>query len=134
MQAKLVPVRTYDEELDGAISIIEQAEFPIKRVFWITDLYTERSRANHAHKKLRQFIVAVHGHCKIKSFRPDGGFDFFKLSSPNVGLDVPPGNWLHIYDFDRQTAILVLASESYDPEDYIHKPEEFFQHGIPDTF
>lgn len=134
MKLKMVQVKSFDRNLEGTISIIEQADFPVKRVFWITDLYPGAVRANHAHKKLRQFIVCLKGDCKIKAFKTDGSFEFFRMSNPQAGLDVPPGHWLKIYDMDRATVLLVLASEAYDTEDYIHDPKEFFKHGIPDTF
>jgi dTDP-4-dehydrorhamnose 3,5-epimerase-like enzyme len=134
MKLQLVHVRSYDENFEGTISIIEQADFPVKRVFWITELYPKATRANHAHKKLRQFIVPLRGECKIKAFKVDGSFEFFRMNNPKCGLDVPPGHWLKIYDMDRSTVLLVLASEAYDKEDYINDPQDFFKHGIPDTF
>lgn len=109
----------------GSISIIEKEPFEPKRVFWITNIPKDQTRAGHAHKQLQQFLVMVKGSCIVKSTKPDGRFGWFKLCSPLEGLYVPVLNWLDITEFSDDAILMVLASEIYDEKDYIKRWEEF---------
>ena len=40
-----------------------------------------------------------------------------RLSGPDAGLHVPPGTWTLQYGHTADAALLVLASEPYDPEE-----------------
>jgi len=44
------------------------------------------------------------------------------LGSPRHGLYVPPGNNI-IMKFSPGSILLVLASEEYDPNDYVQQPD-----------
>lgn len=121
----LFGVRSF--QTDGVLSIVDAHEYPLKRVFWVHELEKAKARGGHAHKKLKQFLVAVSGGLKVKAYKPDRTFTFWRLGDPAVGLYVPPGHWLTIYDFYPRTVLLVLASDVYDTEDYIHKEEDFFR-------
>lgn len=112
---------------DGTLSVVDAHEYPLRRVFWVHDLHQAKTRGGHAHKKLKQFLVAINGTMKVRAYKPDRSFTFWRLNDPKVGLYVPPGNWLSIYDFDPRTILLVLASDVYDTEDYIHREEDFFR-------
>ena len=49
------------------------------------------------------------------------------LDKPNLGLHMPPLTWGAQYDFSSDAVLLVLASNRYDEDDYIHDYEEFLQ-------
>lgn len=129
-ELKLVDIRNYPDispksGTNGVLSVVEQSEFPFKRVFWITDLYGSNHRAGHAHKRLEQFLVCLEGYCRINVLKQNGDGETFQLKSDNKGLWVPPLHWLDIGDFRRGTILLVLASEPYDVNDYINNRNEF---------
>ena len=46
----------------------------------------------------------------------------FVLSEPNKCLIVDPKDWHIMDDFSDSATLLVLASEYYEAEDYIHEP------------
>jgi hypothetical protein len=52
----------------------------------------------------------------------------FLLNRPYQGLLVVPGIWRTLDDFSSGSVCLVLASEKYDPEDYIRNYEEFLKY------
>lgn len=122
---QLVDVRKYREQKAGQLSVVEFSEFPMKRVFWITDVYGTDTRGGHAHKKCEQLLVLLQGRCIVRATKQNGDSETFTLKEDNRALWVPPLHWLDIGDFRRPTIMLVLASELYDTEDYIHKMEEF---------
>jgi hypothetical protein len=43
----------------------------------------------------------------------------FWLSEPSVGLYVPPLIWAIQYRYTEDAVLVVLASDPYDPDDYI---------------
>jgi hypothetical protein len=52
----------------------------------------------------------------------------FLLNRPYQGLLVVPGIWRTLDDFSSGSVCLVLASEKYDPEDYIRNYGEFLKY------
>jgi hypothetical protein len=49
----------------------------------------------------------------------------FILDNPEKGLLIPPLIWGTQYNFSTKAALLVLASEAFDPDDYLHNFQEF---------
>lgn len=47
------------------------------------------------------------------------------LDRPTLGLYMPPLTWGAQYDYSEDAVLLVLASHTYDANDYIHEYEEF---------
>ena len=111
----------------GDISVVENGltvPFETKRVYYLYDVPGGVSRGGHAHKNLRQLIVAVSGSFTV--VLNDGNVKrSFVLNRPYMGLYVVPGIWRVLEDFSSGSVCLVLASEKYDPEDYIRDYDEF---------
>ena len=83
-----------------------------------------RARGAHAHRELEQFIVCVHGSCRV--IVDDGTHrDELRLTSPERGIHVPPMLWTTVVPDSRDTTVLVLASAEFDPDDYIRDYDEF---------
>ena len=111
----------------GDISVVENGltvPFETKRVYYLYDVPGGVSRGGHAHKNLRQLIVAVSGSFTV--VLDDGHVKrSFVLNRPYMGLYVVPGIRRVLEDFSSGSVCLVLASEKYDPEDYIRDYDEF---------
>lgn len=111
----------------GDISVVENSvtvPFDTKRVYYLYDVPGGVSRGGHAHKELRQLIVAVSGSFTV--VLDDGKVKrSFVLNRPYVGLYVVPGIWRELEDFSSGSVCLVLASEKYDAEDYLRDYDEF---------
>lgn len=111
----------------GNITPIENMEnlpFEVKRVFYTYDIPGGESRGAHAHKNCHQFIVAASGAFEVVL---DDGKNkrTVLLNRPYFGLHVPPGIWAAEQGFSSGSICLVLASETYDANDYIRDYDDF---------
>lgn len=100
--------------------------FRIKRVYYMYDTVSDVVRGHHAHKKLEQILVCVHGSCKI---RLDNGREkkVVALEKPYEGLYVANNMWREMFDFSPDAVLMVFASELYDESDYIRDYDEFLE-------
>ena len=48
-----------------------------------------------------------------------------RLDAPELGLHIPPLIWAVQYKYSADAVLLVLASDHYDPADYIRDYDEF---------
>ena len=111
----------------GYISVAQYEElvpFEIKRVYWTYFTPNHIVRGNHAHKQLKQVIVAVSGVIDFTLEDPNGNTFEFVLDNPNKGIYIPEGYWRTIR-FSHSAVLLCLASENYDEKDYIRDYSEF---------
>ena len=114
---------------EGQGSIVfcdEQTGFPFapKRVYYLYDVPNQAERGGHAHRELRQIMVAISGSFKVVV--NDGNAEkVFRLDQPNQGLYFPPGLWRELRGFSGGAICLVLASEEYSESDYIRSEKEF---------
>lgn len=117
----------------GNITIVEgktNVPFDIKRVYYLYDIPGGEDRGGHAHKTLQQLIVAASGSFDI--LLSDGtNKKVVTLNRPDRGLLLVPGIWRELMEFSSGAVCLVLASEVYQPHDYIRAHKEFlrFKHG-----
>lgn len=114
----------------GNLSVAEQLKevpFEIKRCFWMYDVPEGKGRGGHAHKTLRQFVIAMSGSFKITL---DDGKEkkTFLLDSPDKGLLIDTGVWADLTEFSRGAVCLVLASDVFREKDYLGKYEEFMDY------
>ena len=117
----------YYEDMRGALSVGEvgkQLPFTPKRFFMVYGVPTTEVRGEHAHRTLHQFIVCVAGSCNVVV--DDGRYrEEYRLSSPDVGLHIPPMIWSIQYKYTPDAVLLVLASDEYTPEDYVRDYDQF---------
>jgi len=100
--------------------------FVPRRYFVITDVPNDKVRGEHAHRKLRQFLVCLRGRCSIVV--DDGKRrEEVVLDSADAGLYVPPLVWAVQYKYSADAVLLVLASAEYDAADYIRDYDEFMR-------
>ena len=106
----------------GSLTVIEKIlPFSIKRVYYIYNL-DDSIRGNHRHKKTIQAAVCVWGSCTIscQSSEDDDIVDYI-LSSRSDCLLIDPEDYHTMYNFSKDAVLMVLASEDYDPNDYIYE-------------
>ena len=98
--------------------------FEIKRVYYLYDVPGGESRGAHAHKSLKQILIAASGSFDVTL---DDGYSkkTVSLSRPFIGLYIKPGIWRDIINFSSGVICLVLASELYNAEDYIRDYNDF---------
>lgn len=103
---------------------LRNVPFDIKRAYWVYDVPGGESRGGHAHKKLRQLIIALSGSFHVTL---DNGTEreTVLLNHPYQGLVVETNTWRTLDDFSSGAVCLVLASEYFEEEDYIYDYDEF---------
>lgn len=114
----------------GTIAILEWEKllpFPVRRMFYTYLVPTAEIRGEHAHKHCEQFLLALHGSLGVVA---DNGFarETFQLDSPLRGLHLPAGVWGVQQSHTPDNVLLVLASDPYDPDDYIRDYAEYLEY------
>ena len=116
-------------DIRGNLSVGEIGKglpFLPRRFFVISDVPNDKVRGEHAHRKLKQFLVCLRGRCAIVV--DDGRRrEEVVLDGPEVGLYVPPMVWAVQYKYSPDAVLLVLASAEYDAADYIRDYDEFLR-------
>ena len=114
----------------GNITVIENGKtipFDVKRVYYLYDIPGGESRGAHAHKELKQLIIAASGSFEVTL--DDGNVKrTFTLNRPYQGLLVVPGIWRELNNFSSGAVCLVMASLPYDEKDYIREYDHFINY------
>lgn len=113
----------------GQLVALEEGKdipFPIKRVYYMYDTGEGVRRGFHAHKSLQQILVCIHGQCKVLL---DNGNEkkIVYLEKPYEGLYIANNIWREMYDFTPDAVLMVLASDSYNEDDYIRNYDDFLK-------
>ena len=112
----------------GHLVIIEgqkDTPFDIKRAFYIYGSDHDVVRGQHANRKTEFILINVAGTSKVKVKDGEGNEAIFCLNRPHTGIYLPTMVWKDMYDFSEDSVLLVLASEHYDPDEYIRDYDVF---------
>jgi UDP-2-acetamido-3-amino-2,3-dideoxy-glucuronate N-acetyltransferase len=114
-------------DLRGTLSVAEFGDdLPLtpRRLFFVYGVPSERVRGSHAHVACQQFLICIHGSMRVLV---DDGWHRadVALTSPAVGLFVPPMVWASQYAYSDGAVLAVLASHPYDAADYIRDYDDF---------
>ena len=111
----------------GSLSFAQYQEtmpFLPKRYFIVFDVGEGQVRGSHAHSKVHQLLICIKGACRVCA--DDGTVtENILLDRPELALYLPPKIWATQQDFSRDAVLMVLASEVYDPDEYIRDYDEF---------
>ena len=125
----IIELDKHHSERMGNLTVVQNGEtvpFDVKRVYYLYDVPGGESRGAHAHRELSQLIIAASGSFRVTL--DDGNVKrSFILNRPYQGLYVKPGIWRDLDDFSSGAVCMVLASEVYQPEDYIREYDEFLE-------
>jgi len=114
----------------GNITIVEENNnipFDIKRIYYLYDIPGGESRGGHAHKELRQLIIAASGSFNV--LLNDGkNKKIVTLNRPDYGLLVVPGIWRELFEFSSGAICMVIASHKYNENDYIREYQDFINY------
>lgn len=114
----------------GLITICEgEQDIPFipKRVFYIYRSGANVVRGKHANKVTDFVLINVSGSSKVKIMDGRGNELVYSLNRPNTGIYIPHMVWKEMYDFSADSVLLCLASEHYDPNEYIRDYDDFLQ-------
>lgn len=124
---EIIKLKTHGDLSLGYLTVAEKLQMPINRVYWSHQIPGGAVRGNHAHKECVQILFALQGSIKIETLTPDGREMTFELSDPSDGLVLWPHVW-HSMTYGPQVVQLVLASMTFDSNDYLRTKIEFENH------
>ena len=110
----------------GSLAVIEKdiIPFEIKRVYYLYDVPTDSFRGGHAHKEQESIVIALSGSFEV--IVDDGQKrQRIMLNKPTQGLYIPTDIWREIDNFSSGAVCLVLASTTYNEDEYIRDYDEF---------
>lgn len=100
--------------------------FDVKRVYYIYGTKEGVSRGFHAHKKLKQLLIAVSGsveiHCEMH-----GQKTVYLLDTPDKALVIEGMVWHTMENFSPDCVLMVLADDYYNEDDYVRDYAVFKQ-------
>ena len=124
-QCKVIDIQKI-EDRRGNLSVVEKdcIPFQIKRVYYLYDVPSNANRGGHAHKEQQEFLIALSGSFEVII---DDGKDRQRimLNKPFKGLLIPSGIWRELENFSSGSVCLVLASDTFDENDYIRNYKKF---------
>lgn len=95
-----------------------------QRYFITFGVPEEENRGQHAHRECSQFLLCVHGECKV--LVDDGTHrQTHLLDRPTLGVLIPPMVWASEFEHTIDSRLMVFASHLYDAQDYIRDYETF---------
>lgn len=117
----LVPIEFgISDEKDGNCNI----PFHVKRCYYISAPTNDAIRGKHAHYDLEQVIICIHGSFTL--VLDDGRKKCScHLDNNHTGVHIRNLVWRELKNFSENCVILVLASEHYNPDDYIRDYKTF---------
>jgi hypothetical protein len=125
-ECKLVELPTV-EHSQGNLVFAEgerHVPFPIARAYHVFDVPEGARRGGHAHRRIEQLVVCLHGGFEV-SVDYGSRRAAFALGDPRVGLYLPPMAWHDLTGFAGGSAYYVISSGAYDEAEYIRDYEEF---------
>ncbi|WP_374347866.1 FdtA/QdtA family cupin domain-containing protein [Chitinimonas sp.] len=126
MNIRFMQLQAHGDERGALIALEEGVNVPftVRRVYYMFDTKPGVRRGLHAHRNLRQVVVAVRGSCR---FLLDDGHEQIQvlLDHPAQGILLESMVWREMYDFSEDCVLMVLADTPFDESDYIRDKEEF---------
>ena len=114
-------------DLRGSLTageVTAHVPFVPQRYFLVYDVPGKDVRGEHAHRRCEQFLVCARGSLSVVVDDGEASEEIV-LDRPNLGLYLPPMTWAVQYKYSADALLLVLASDPYDPADYIRDYDEF---------
>ena len=115
----IVKIKTI-KDTRGSLGVIgEDLPFKIMRTFFLYDVTKERG--GHRHKSSTQALICLNGRCDV-NVQTQTEDTKFSLQDNSTCLILDPEDWHTMNNFSNGAILLVMASEPYDPKDYIYEP------------
>jgi dTDP-4-dehydrorhamnose 3,5-epimerase-like enzyme len=120
MHASLIPLRAFSDDRGLLVAGQYPDELPFipVRTFIVSQGPAGIERGGHAHRRSHQVLIAVSGRVHVE-WDDALGTQEIVLISPIEGLHIPPLVWARQIYLDTGSTLVVLASHTYDGEDYI---------------
>lgn len=111
----------------GSLTVGEvptEVPFSPARYFAVFGVPSIELRGEHAHKRCQQFLICLHGSCRVLLDDGDRRCEV-TLDRPDMGVFMPEMIWGTQYRYSADAVLLVFASRSYEANDYLRTYDEF---------
>lgn len=128
MNINLIPLQIHGDDRGSLIALEYEKNipFPIKRVYYMFNTKAEIRRGFHAHRKLKQVVIALRGSCRFALDNGDERIEIL-LDNPSQGLLIESFIWREMNEFSEDCVLMVLADQLYDETDYIRNYQDFLE-------
>ncbi|MBC5836154.1 WxcM-like domain-containing protein [Flavobacterium sp. F372] len=125
MNYKIIDIPKINNK-SGNIGVIENKTIPfdVKRVYYLFDIPSGAKRGGHAHKKLKQVLIAISGSFDVV-LKDGNSKEIITLNRPDKGLLIENNIWRELENFSSGSVCLVLASEEFSEDDYIRSYKDY---------
>ncbi|WP_127904110.1 WxcM-like domain-containing protein [Solirhodobacter olei] len=103
-----------------------EVPFAPTRYFVVFDVPSEELRGEHAHKHCHQFLICLHGSCRVLLDDGERRCEV-TLDRPDMGVFMPAMVWGTQYRYSADAVLLVFASRPYESEDYLRTYDRFLE-------
>lgn len=113
----------------GSLTVGEvptEVPFSPARYFAVFGVPSIELRGEHAHKQCQQFLICLHGSCRVLLDDGDRRCEV-TLDRPDMGVFMPEMIWGTQYKYTPDAVLLVFASRTYESNDYIRTYDEFIE-------
>jgi hypothetical protein len=117
--AQAIDLQKFTDERGNLVVIEKALDFDIRRIFYIYGVDTS-VRGGHRHHKTRQAAICLRGQCVIECENGQSR-QTFALSRPDQCVILEPEDWHVMHGFTADAILMVVASEYFDPADYIYE-------------
>jgi len=108
------------------ISLKDNIPFKTKRIFII---HGKKNfiRADHAHYKCSQYLVAIKGSIEVKYEDKKGQYKKKLTFNNRQGLLLKPKTWCNVRFISKDSILIVFCDREYEYFDYIEKYQKFLK-------
>ncbi len=113
----------------GNLTFIEGGNhlpFPIERVYYLYDVPGGATRAGHAHRELKEVILAISGSFDVV-LSDHKRTSRIHLNRSHFGVLIGPMVWRELDNFSSGSVCLALASAPFDEGDYYRDQAEYLR-------
>lgn len=124
---RIIHINTIPTVNAGELSFFEgnhELPFDIKRVYYISKVPEGVKRGFHAHMNLKQLLFCPYGRIQL-ILENEQGREEYELSDPSIAVLIDRPTWREMLWLQKDSVLCVVASDYYDPEDYIRDMTEF---------
>jgi hypothetical protein len=115
------------EDTRGSLTVGEvptEVPFSPARYFAVYGVPSIELRGEHAHKKCQQFLICLHGACRVLLDDGERRCEI-TLDRPDMGVYMPAMIWGTQYKYSTDAVLFVFASRPYEADDYLRTYDEF---------
>ncbi len=106
---------------------VNDISFDPVRFFYIYNSDQSVIRGQHANIRTKFVLINVAGKSKVKIMDGKGSEQIVVLDQPRKGVFIDNMLWKEMYDFSEDSILIVLASEHYDPTEYIRDWDDYVE-------